>query len=156
MAKKKKTPDNQIAQNKKAFFDYHIEDQLEAGLVLEGWEVKSIRAGQVSLKESYILLKDGEAWLFGAHIQPLASASTHVQADPLRTRKLLLHRDEIARLIGAVERKGYTVLPLSMYWKNGRVKLKIGIGKGKKQYDKRAVQKERDWNRERQRMLKKG
>ncbi len=156
MAKKKKTPDNQIAQNKKAFFDYHIEDQLEAGLVLEGWEVKSIRAGQVSLKESYILLKDGEAWLFGAHIQPLASASTHVQADPLRTRKLLLHRDEIARLIGAVERKGYSVLPLSMYWKNGRVKLKIGIGKGKKQYDKRAVQKERDWNRERQRMLKKG
>ena len=156
MAKKKKTPDNQIAQNKKAFFDYHIEDQLEAGLVLEGWEVKSIRAGQVSLKESYILLKDGEAWLFGAHIQPLASASTHVQADPLRTRKLLLHRDEIARLIGAVERKGYSVLPLSMYWKHGRVKLKIGIGKGKKQYDKRAVQKERDWNRERQRMLKKG
>jgi len=156
MAKKKKTPDNQIAQNKKAFFDYHIEDQLEAGLVLEGWEVKSIRAGQVSLKESYILLKDGEAWLFGAHIQPLTSASTHVQADPLRTRKLLLHRDEIARLIGAVERKGYSVLPLSMYWKNGRVKLKIGIGKGKKQYDKRAVQKERDWNRERQRMLKKG
>ncbi|RMG54079.1 MAG: SsrA-binding protein SmpB [Gammaproteobacteria bacterium] len=156
MAKKKKTPDNQIAQNKKAFFDYHIEDQLEAGLVLEGWEVKSIRAGQVSLKESYILLKDGEAWLFGAHIQPLASASTHVHADPLRTRKLLLHRDEIARLIGAVERKGYTILPLSMYWKNGRIKLKIGIGKGKKQYDKRAVQKERDWNRERQRMLKKG
>lgn len=156
MAKQKKTSPNQIASNKKARFDYHIEDTFEAGLALEGWEVKSLRAGQVSLKESYILLKNSEAYLFGAHITPLLSASTHIHPDPQRLRKLLLNRDELNKIIGAVERKGYSVLPLSMYWKRGRVKLEIGIGKGKKQFDKRAVQKERDWGREKQRELKKG
>jgi SsrA-binding protein len=156
MAKQKKTPPNQIASNKKARFDYHIEDTYEAGLALEGWEVKSLRAGQVSLKESYVLLKNSEAYLFGAHITPLLSASTHINPDPHRLRKLLLNHDELNKIIGAVERKGYSVLPLAMYWKRGRVKLEIGIGKGKKQFDKRAVEKERDWGREKQRELKKG
>jgi SsrA-binding protein len=156
MAKQKKTPSNQIAQNKKARFDYHIEETFEAGLSLEGWEVKSIRAGQVSLKESYILLKNGEAWLFGAHITPLLSASTHVNPDPTRLRKLLLHINELNKIIGAVERKGFAVVALDLHWRRGKVKAEIGIGKGKKEFDKRAVQKERDWNREKQRSLKTG
>lgn len=143
-----------IALNKQARHDYFIEETYEAGLVLEGWEVKSLRAGRVQLKESYVLIKDGEAWLFGAHISPLLSASTHVQPDPLRTRKLLLHRRELNRLIGAVERKGYTLVPLALYWKRGRAKLEVGLAKGKKLHDKRAVQKERDWAREKQRLLK--
>ncbi len=157
MAKKgkaKKTPDNTIALNKKALHDYFIEEQFEAGLVLEGWEVKSLRAGRIQLKESYVTIKDGEAWLFGAHISPLPTASTHINPEPLRTRKLLLHRSELSKLIGAVERKGYTLVPISMYWQRGRAKIKIGLAKGKKQYDKRAVERERDWQREKQRLFK--
>ncbi len=154
MAKQKKKSPATIAVNKKGRFDYHIEETLEAGLVLEGWEVKSLRAGRVQLKESYVLIRDGEAWLFGCHISPLPSASTHVHPDPTRTRKLLLHRHELDRLIGAVERKGYTLVPLALYWKRGRVKLEIGLGKGKKKHDKRAAEKDRDWQRQRARLLK--
>lgn len=154
--KKNKTPANVIAVNRRARHDYFIEETYEAGLVLEGWEVKSLRAGRASLAESYVLIKDGEAWLFGAHISPLPTVSTHYVADPLRTRKLLLHRREIDRLTGAVERRGYTLVPLSLYWKHGRVKLEIGLAKGKKLHDKRAAQKERDWRREQQRILKHG
>jgi SsrA-binding protein len=151
-----KTPsnENRIAQNKKARHDYFIEDNYEAGIALEGWEVKSLRAGRAQLSESYVLIKEGEAYLFGCHISPLSSASTHVKADPTRTRKLLLHREEIGRLIGSVERKGYTLVPLAMYWKRGRVKLDIGLAKGKKDYDKRATEKARDWQREKQRLLR--
>ncbi len=158
MAKRKgksgQQPDNTIALNKKALQDYFIEEQFEAGLVLEGWEVKSLRAGRVQLKEGYVTIKDGEAWLFGAHISPLPTASTHINPDPRRTRKLLLHRRELSKLIGAIERRGYTLVPLSLYWKKGRAKLKIGLAKGKKLYDKRAAEKERDWQREKQRLLK--
>nr|BAL54397.1 SsrA-binding protein [uncultured Gammaproteobacteria bacterium] len=156
MAGKKNKPseDRIIAVNRQARHDYFIEATFEAGLVLEGWEVKSLRAGRVSLKEAYVLLKDGEAWLFGAHISPLASASTHVHPDPTRTRKLLLHKQELSRLIGQVERRGYTLIPLKLYWKNNRAKLEIGLAKGKKLYDKRAAEKERDWQREKQRILK--
>lgn len=143
-----------IALNKQARHDFFIEESFEAGLALEGWEVKSLREGRVQLKESYVLVKDGEAWLFGAHVSPLLSASTHVHPDALRTRKLLLHRQELNRLIGAVERKGYTLVPLALYWKRGRAKLEIGLAKGKKMHDKRAVEKERDWAREKQRLLK--
>ncbi len=152
--KNKKSDSNVIAVNRQARHDYFIEETYEAGLVLQGWEVKSLRAGRVSLKESYVLLKDGEGWLFGAHITPLPSASTHVEADPTRTRKLLLHKRELDKLIGLVERRGYTLVPLKLYWKNNRVKLEIGLAKGKKLYDKRAVEKERDWQREKQRLLK--
>jgi SsrA-binding protein len=151
---KAKGGDNNIALNKKAFHDFHVDEQFEAGLSLMGWEVKSLRAGRVQLKESYVLLRDGEAYLFGAHISPLASASTHVDPDPTRTRKLLLRRAELNRLIGAVERKGYTLIPLAMYWVRGRAKLKIGLARGKKEFDKRAAAKERDWDRERQRVLR--
>jgi SsrA-binding protein len=151
---KSKSADNNIALNKKAFHDFHVDEQFEAGLSLAGWEVKSLRAGRIQLKESYVLLRDGEAYLFGAHIAPLNSASTHVDPDPTRTRKLLLHRAELNRLIGAVERKGYTLVPLSMYWIRGRAKLKIGLARGKKDFDKRATEKERDWNREKQRLLR--
>lgn len=147
-------PPATIAVNRKARHDFEIEERLEAGLVLEGWEVKALRAGRVQLKESYVLLKDGEAWLFGAHISPLASASTHVQPDPTRTRKLLLHRSEIARLTGAVERRGYTVVPLSLYWKRGKAKVEIALARGRKHHDKRAVAKERAWQREKARLLK--
>ena len=136
-----------IAENKKAYHDYFIEEHFEAGITLQGWEVKSLRAGRVQLKESYVLIKEGEAYLLGCHISPLSSA---------RTRKLLLHRDELNRLIGAVERKGYTLIPLAMYWKRGRAKLDIGLAKGKKAYDKRAVEKERDWQREKQRLVRAG
>ncbi len=143
-----------IAQNKKAWHDYFIESKYEAGLALEGWEVKSLRAGRVQLKESYVIVKDGQVYLFGAHISPLTSASTHVHPDPTRTRKLLLHAEEISRLIGSVERKGYTLVPLSLYWKRGKAKLEIGLAKGKQLHDKRATLKEREQDREAQRALK--
>ncbi|MBT8137213.1 MAG: SsrA-binding protein SmpB [Gammaproteobacteria bacterium] len=143
-----------IARNKRARHDYFIEDNFEAGIVLEGWEVKSLRAGKAQLSESYVLVKNNEIWLFGAHITPLPTASTHVHPDPTRTRKLLMNRGEIDRLIGAVERKGKTLVPLTLYWKKGRAKLEIGLATGKKQHDKRATQKDRDWQRQKQRMLK--
>ncbi|CAN5323934.1 SsrA-binding protein SmpB [soil metagenome] len=146
--------DRAIALNRKARHEYFIEENLEAGLALEGWEVKSLRAGRAQLTEGYVVLRNAEAWLIGAHISPLVSASTHVQADPARTRKLLLHRRELDRLIGAVERRGYTLVPLALYWKRGRAKLDIGLAKGKKQHDKRADQKERDWQRQKGRLLK--
>ena len=145
-----------IALNKKARHEYFIEDRFEAGLVLEGWEVKSLRAGRVQLSESYVLIKDGEAWLFGAHISPLPTASTHIRPDPIRTRKLLLRGEELRKLIGQVERRGYTLAPLALYWKRGRAKLEIGLAKGKKEHDKRAVARERDWQREKERALKHG
>ncbi len=154
--KNKKTPSNQIAFNKRARFEYFIEETLEAGISLMGWEVKSLRAGQVQFNESYVLLKDREAFLFGCHITPLISASTHVNTDPTRTRKLLLHKHELSRLVGAVERKGYALVPVSMYWKNSRVKIGIGLAKGKKLHDKRHTEKDRDWNRQKQRILKHG
>ncbi len=147
---------NTIALNRKARHDFFIEDRLEAGLVLQGWEVKSLREGRAQLSESYVLLRDGEVYLFGAHVTPLQTASTHIHPDPTRTRKLLLKRPEINRLIGAVERKGYTLVPLALYWKRGKAKLEVGLAKGKKEYDKRAVDKSRDWERERGRILKKG
>ena len=156
MAKSKKTAANTIANNKKARFDYFIEEEFEAGLALQGWEVKSMRAGRVQLKESYVIIKNGELFLFGAHISPLTSASTHFTADPVRSRKLLMKRYEINRLIGQVERAGYALVPLALYWSRGRAKLKIGLAKGKKQHDKRASIKERDWKREQQRILKSG
>lgn len=158
MSKKQKNQGggSTIALNKKAKHDYFIEDRLEAGLVLEGWEVKSMRAGRAQLSESYVLIKRGEAWLFGAHISPLTTASTHINPDPSRTRKLLLHNAELSKLIGLVERRGYTVVPLALYWKRGRAKLEIGLAKGKKAHDKRAVEKERDWQREKARVLKTG
>ncbi len=143
-----------IAENKKAFHDYFIEEKLEAGLVLEGWEVKSIRAGRVQLKEAYVILKDGEVWLLGCHISPLTTASTHVKPDPVRTRKLLLHEREIARLIGKVERAGYALVPLNLHFSKGRVKLEIGLAKGKKQYDKRESEKQKDWEREKSQLMK--
>ncbi len=155
MTPAKPKQDNQIAVNKKARHDYFIIEHLEAGLVLEGWEVKSLRAKHLQLKESYVLIKNMQAWLLGAHINPLPTASSHVHADPTRTRKLLLHRGEIAKLVGAVDRKGYTIVPLSMYWKRGKAKLEIAIAKGKQKHDRRASIRERDWERDRQRILKK-
>ena len=143
-----------IAENKKAFHDYFIEEKIEAGLVLEGWEVKSIRAGRVQLKEAYVIVKDGEVWLLGCHISPLTTASTHVKPDPVRTRKLLLHEREIARLIGKVERAGYALVPLNMHFSKGRVKLEIGLAKGKKQFDKRESEKQKDWEREKARLMR--
>ena len=154
MAKKKPNNDNSIARNKKAWHDYFIEQEFEAGLVLEGWEVKSLRDGRIQLKESYVIVDKGELFLIGAHISPLLSASTHINPNPLRSRKLLLHNKEISNLIGAVDRKGYTIIALSMYWKNSRAKLKIGLGRGKKQHDKRESLKEREWGREQHRLLK--
>jgi len=156
MAKAKKTSPNSIAQNKKARFDFFIEEEFEAGIALQGWEVKSMRAGRAQLKEAYVIIKGAELYLFGAHISPLTSASTHITADPVRSRKLLMKRYEINRLIGKVERAGYTLAPLALYWSRGRAKLKIGLAKGKKQHDKRASIKERDWKREQQRVLKGG
>ena len=159
MAKKTKNKGKQgstIAINKTAKHDYFIEQRFEAGIALEGWEVKSLRENRVNLKESYILVKDDEIWLFGAHITPLPTASTHIHPDPLRTRKLLMHRREVDMLRGMVERKGYTLVPTAMYWKKGRVKVEIGLAKGKKQHDKRAVSKDRDWQREKARILKRG
>jgi SsrA-binding protein len=143
-----------IVDNRKAYHDYFIEERFEAGLALEGWEVKAIRAGRAQLKEAYVIVKNGEIMLIGAHITPLSTASTHVHADPVRTRKLLLHRNEINRLIGQVERAGYTMVPLNLHYAKGRVKLDMGLAKGKKQYDKRATVKEREWSREQQRLLR--
>ena len=143
-----------IAQNKKAFHDYFVEQQFEAGIELEGWEVKSIRAGRLQLKEAFVIVRNGEIYLIGCHISPLATVSTHFQPDPVRTRKLLLHKEEINKLIGSVERAGYTMLPLDMHFKRGKIKLAVGLAKGKKQHDKRQADKERDWQREKQRILK--
>jgi SsrA-binding protein len=154
MADKKEDTANRIAVNRKARHDYFIEDRLEAGVMLKGWEVKSLRAGRLQIAEAYVLLKDDEAWLFGAHVSPLPTASTHVIADPTRSRKLLLHRRQIDALVGAVERKGRTIVPLSMYWKNGRAKLEIGLARGKKEHDKRADKRDRDWEREKARVMK--
>ena len=152
--KNSKKPSNTIALNKKARHDYFIEDTLEAGLSLEGWEVKSLRAGKGQITESYVQLRNGEAWLFGAQITPLLTASTHVKTDPTRTRKLLVHRTELDRLVGAVERKGYTLVALNLHWSKGKAKLEVGLAKGKKQHDKRATEKDRDWERQKNRLLK--
>jgi SsrA-binding protein len=151
--KKKKTSDNTIASNRRARHDYFLEDKFEAGLVLEGWEVKSLRDGRISLNESYIVIHRGEAWLHGANISPMLSASTHVHPEEHRRRKLLLHALELSRLIGAVDRKGYTIVPVSMYWKKGRAKLEIALAKGKQQHDKRAAAKDRDWARDKARIM---
>ena len=152
--KKAKISESTITLNKKAKHDYSIEERFEGGLVLEGWEVKSLRAGRIQIRDSYVLLKNAEAWLFGALITPLPTASTHIHPDPQRTRKVLLNRAEINRLIGAVERKGYTAVATAMYWKRGRAKLEIGLAKGKKEHDKRAAERDRDWRREQERLLK--
>lgn len=143
-----------IIQNKKAFFDYFIEEKYEAGLVLEGWEVKAIRAGRAQIKEAYVIIRSGEIYLLGSHIAPLQTASTHINPDPTRTRKLLLKSEEIRRLIGKVEQRGYSLLPLDLHYTKGRVKCEIGLGKGKKQHDKRETEKQKDWERERQQLLK--
>ncbi|CBL45886.1 SsrA-binding protein [gamma proteobacterium HdN1] len=152
---KKGDSDNSIAQNRKARHEFHIEDTFEAGLMLEGWEVKSLRAGKVSFNESYVLMKDGEAFLWGMHISPLLSASTHVTPNPTRTRKLLLHARELGKIHGAITKKGYTCVPLSLYWKNGRAKCLIALATGKQTHDKRQAEKSRDWNREKQRLVRK-
>ena len=154
MSKKKPDQSNVIAANKRARHDYFIEDRLEAGLALEGWEVKSLRDGRGQLTESYVHIRNGEAWLVGAHFSPLTTTSTHVHAEPTRSRKLLLHRNELDRLVGAVERKGYALVPLNLHWSKGRVKLEVGLARGKKQHDKRAASKDRDWERQRARILK--
>ena len=143
-----------IAQNKKAFHDYFIEDKYEAGVVLEGWEVKAIREGKVQLKEAYVIIQHGEIYIIGCHITPLGAASTHVRPDATRTRKLLLHNEQISKLIGQVERAGYTLVPLDMHYTRGRIKIEIGLAKGKKQYDKRDSEKERDWVREKARIMR--
>jgi SsrA-binding protein len=143
-----------IVANRKAYHDYFVEEKFEAGLALEGWEVKAIRAGRAQLKEAYVVVKNGEILLIGAHVTPLSTASTHVHADPTRTRKLLMHRKEISRLVGQVERAGYTLVPIDLHFSKGRIKLEIGLAKGKKQYDKRESEKQRDWNREKQRLLR--
>lgn len=143
-----------LVSNKKAFHDYFIEEKFEAGIVLEGWEVKAIRAGRANIKESYVVIRDGEVFVFGMHITPLLSASSHVRPDPIRTRKLLLHAKQISKLIGLVERAGYTLMPLDLHFQNGRLKLEIGLAKGKKQHDKRESEKERDWDREKARLMR--
>ena len=145
-----------IAVNKRARFDYHIEERLEAGAALEGWEVKALRAGRIQFADAHVLLRDGEAFLFACLINPLPTASSHVTPDPTRTRKLLLHKREIERLTAAVDRKGYTVIPTAMYFSRGRVKVEIGLAKGKKQHDKRAAKKDRDWERQKARIMKHG
>lgn len=143
-----------IIQNKKAFHDYFIEERYEAGIALEGWEVKAIRAGRANLKEAYVILRNGEVFLLGCHISPLPQASTHINPDPVRTRKLLLKAEEIRKLIGKVERAGYALVPIDMHYVRGRIKLEIGLAKGKKQHDKRAAEKEKEWQREKQRLLR--
>jgi SsrA-binding protein len=143
-----------VAENRKARHDYFVDERYEAGLALLGWEVKALRAGRLQLKEGYVLLRDGEAYLFGAHVAPLPTTSTHVIADPTRSRKLLMHRRQLDQLIGAVERKGYTLVPLQVYWKDGRAKLEVGLARGKKQHDKRDTDRERDWQREKERYMK--
>lgn len=154
MTKKKESSSASIAQNKKARFDYFIEDRIEAGLALQGWEVKSMRAGKAQLTDTFVIFRDGEAFLLGAHITPLNTVSTHVVAEPKRTRKLLMNRREIDRLIGLVERKGYTLVGLELYWSKNRVKVAVGLAKGKKQHDKRDTEKDRDWQRDKSRALK--
>jgi SsrA-binding protein len=154
MAVKKDESAGRIAVNRRARHDYFIEETVEAGVALQGWEVKALRAGRLQLQEAYVLLRNDEAWLFGAHVSPLPTASTHVQPDPTRSRKLLLHRRQIDSLVGAVERKGRTIVPLAMYWKSGRAKLEIGLARGKKEHDKRADTRERDWQREKARVMK--
>jgi SsrA-binding protein len=143
-----------IAENKKAFHDYFIEERFEAGIALEGWEVKAIRAGRAQIKEAYVILRSGEVQLIGMHVSPLPTASTHIHPDPTRTRKLLLHAEEIRKLIGKVERAGYALVPLDLHYTRGRIKLAIGLAKGKKQYDKRVAEKEKDWQREKQRLVR--
>lgn len=152
--KNKKTSDNTIAVNRLARHDYFIEDEIEVGMALEGWEVKSLRANNLQLRESYVMIKNGEIFLINAHISPLPTASTHIKPDATRTRKLLAHRREIDRLTGLVERKGYTLTALSAYWIRGRAKLKLGLAKGKKMHDKRATVKDRDWQRDKARIMK--
>lgn len=156
MAKKKDNSkgSSTIALNKRARHEYHIDDRFEAGVALQGWEVKSLREGRINLSEAYAIVRNGEVYLFGASIPPLISASTHVIADDRRTRKLLLHREQIDELVGAVERKGLTLIPMAMYWKKNRVKVEIGLARGKQSHDKRAAEKERDWNREKQRTMR--
>ena len=151
---KSKDGNSTIALNKRARHEYHLDDRYEAGVSLQGWEVKSLRAGRINLSEAYAIVKNGEILLFGASIPPLLSASTHVVADDRRTRKLLLHKQEIDKLIGAVERKGYTIVPTAMYWKHNRVKVEIALARGKQDHDKRDAEKERDWNREKQRTMR--
>jgi SsrA-binding protein len=143
-----------IVENRKAFHDYFIEERYEAGIALAGWEVKAIRAGRATIGEAYVMVRGGEIYLIGANISPLATASTHVQPDPIRTRKLLLRAEEIKRLIGKVEQRGYTLVPLNLHYSKGRIKLEIGLGRGKLKHDKRAVEREREWNREKQRLLR--
>jgi SsrA-binding protein len=143
-----------IVQNKKAFHDYQIEERFEGGLALEGWEVKSIRAGQVQLKEAYVIVRNGEIFLFNAHVTPLKTASTHVKPDPTRTRKVLLHAEEIRKLIGKAERAGYTLVPLDLHYTKGRIKLALGLAKGKRQFEKRAAEQDKDWKRQQSRLLK--
>jgi len=151
---KKGTPSSSICLNKKAKFEYFLSERFEAGLVLEGWEVKSLRSGKVQISDAYVLIKDDEAWLLGGLISPLDTASTHISPSQQRTRKLLLHRSELNKLIGAVERKGFSLIPTCMYWKQGRAKLEIALAKGKKDFDKRATEKDRDWKREKERIFK--
>jgi SsrA-binding protein len=153
-SKAKQTSDNVIAVNRKARHDYFIEDTIEAGLALEGWEAKSMREGRAQITEGYIHFRRNEAWLVGAHFSPLTTTSSHIKADPIRMRKLLLHRIELDRLMGAVDRKGFALVPLKLHWVKGRAKLDIGLAKGKKQHDKRATDKDRDWQRQKERMLK--
>lgn len=155
MNKQSKTVERVIATNKKAFHDYFIEERFEAGMVLQGWEVKSVRAGRVQLKESYVILKNGEAWVIGMHISPLISASSHIIPEPERSRKLLLHERELAKLHRAKEREGYTIVGLDLHWHRNRIKAEIALAKGKKTYDKRASTKEREWNIEKQRLIRK-
>ncbi|MCM8596124.1 SsrA-binding protein SmpB [Accumulibacter sp.] len=143
-----------IVANKKAFHDYFIEERIEAGIALEGWEVKAIRAGRASIKESYVVLREGEVFLFGMHVTPLLAASTHVRPDPVRTRKLLLHERQISKLIGQVERAGYTLIPLDLHFQRGRIKVDIGLARGKKQHDKREAEKDREWVREKARLMR--
>jgi SsrA-binding protein len=154
MAKKQQSGESSIAQNKKARFDYFIEDRLEGGLALQGWEVKSMRAGKAQLTDSYVILRDGEAWLLNSHVTPLNTVSTHYVAEPKRVRKVLLNRREIDRLTGLVERKGYTLIALELYWSKNHVKVAVGLAKGKKQHDKRATEKDRDWQRDKAQALK--
>ena len=154
--KKKKPAGNTIALNKKARHDFELQERFEAGLALEGWEVKALRAGRIQLQESHVIVKKAEAFLLGALINPLPTASTHIHPDPTRTRKLLLHRKELDSLIGAVERQGLTLIPTAMYWKRGRAKLEIAVAKGKKLHDKRATERDRDWQRQKERLMKHG
>lgn len=152
--KQAKDPSATIALNKRARHDYFLEERFEAGLALQGWEVKSLRAGRAQIHESYVVVRDGEVYLLGAHINPLASASTHISPDPTRTRKLLLHDREIGKLIGAVEQRGYTLVPTALYWKRGRAKLEFALAKGKKKHDKRETLKERDWTRRKEQIMR--